>query len=166
MKSVFFFVLCCALLISAQEPPVLAVPVVDDVTLFVGTWNVVSACADGKDIPRYVNEKTAFIFQADGIVFLQNETVKIKFSYKLYQEESPKQIDVSLIEEANGNPIPEEDQPMVLGVYSITESQLVMCFEKQPNSEEGRPTQLASPESSEALLLVCEREKIVPAPQE
>ena len=116
-----------------------------------GVWEAKSAEKGGKQAPPEFVKNLRFTFKGDKVLIRGNfgDEREEECTYTVDDKKSPKQIDVIL-------PIIEKNQK-VLGIYEIKGDELKLCLRHLNHTNKGRPTELATKEGSDSLLMVFKK---------
>ena len=110
-----------------------------------GTWTVASATHGGKQAPAERIKAMRLVIAGDKITVKEGE-VQEEATFTLAPDQKPPAIDVK-----PGR----ASRKMIRGIYHLAGDDLKICW----SNDGERPKELASPEGSDAILLVLKREK-------
>jgi uncharacterized protein (TIGR03067 family) len=109
-----------------------------------GTWVVVAASSGGKPKEDIKGDKVTF---KDGAIMIKTKEKDEKGTYKLDPGKKPTEIDIT----------EEGAQKPMLGIYLLEGDTLKLCI--MPGEGKQRPTEFASKEGSEQMVIELKREK-------
>ena len=110
-----------------------------------GTWKVASATKGGKEAPADRLKEMRLVVQGDKMT-VRDGTRDEEATFTLTPDQKPAAIDVK-----PGR----ASRKTILGIYRLEGDALKMCWSREGE----RPREFASPEGSDAILLVLKREK-------
>jgi RNA polymerase sigma-70 factor (ECF subfamily) len=112
----------------------------------VGTWAYVSVETGGQKRPEEELKEAKMIFAADGKFTAIRGGKELKGTYKLDPAKKPSEITTT-----------NDDGKLHLGIYKLDGDALTVCLTGEEGAE--RPTEFATKEGSNAVLVVLKREK-------
>ena len=115
-----------------------------------GVWIAKSMEANGKSAPEEVVNRLRFTFKDDKLLVKGNfdDGREEECSFTIDPERSPKHLNFS----------PPREKKPVLGIYELKNDELRLCM-RHGNSSEGRPTEFATKEGTELVLIVFKKLK-------
>ena len=116
----------------------------------LGVWVAESLEADGKAAPPEAISRMRFNFKEAKLLVRGNfqDDREEECTYKIDPKQSPSHLEFT----------PAKEKKPVLGIYEVTGDKLKLCL-RHGNSTEGRPTEFATKEGSQLILVVFKREK-------
>jgi RNA polymerase sigma factor (sigma-70 family) len=138
---------------ASTSEPINDVALSPDEQALQGTWRLISARDNGRDDPRWKDEKTTLRFER-GQLFAEG-SVSERGKYRLIGTKAePKRIDILLPAVADGEPVPESGT-WAACIYQVEGDRLQICMR-----DEGRyppPAQFRAEKGDRTRLLTLER---------
>ena len=117
-----------------------------------GTWKVVSAMDNGKELTKAEAEEHTVTFEGENLTIKKGGEVMFKGTLKRDRKKTPREIDVTITEG------PENAKGKVSkGIYEVKDDTLKLCASRPGAGE--RPTEFSAPDGSRRVFLTLQREK-------
>lgn len=144
-------VLCCAIGFAVSGGPgtEAADKATKELKKFQGTWNIESSEAGGQQLPAADLKEFVVTYEGDKHTVKKGDQVVQVGTQKLDPSQSPKAIDVTMIEGPNKGAV-------MLGIYEISGDTLKVCFDAAGKT---RPTEFKSAPGSTTFVNVHKRVK-------
>ncbi len=122
----------------------------DDAQPLEGVWIGQSMEADGKAAPIEVAKRMRLTFNGDKLLFRGNfdDDREEECTYKVDVKQSPKHLEFT----------PPNEKKPILGIFEVKGDELKICM-RHASSDKGRPTEFATKEGSQLILLVLRKQK-------
>jgi uncharacterized protein (TIGR03067 family) len=160
IRTLFLMALMCALGLVAPARPAGAGDVRDDVKKevnrkLVGTWKVVSAERDGKELDASIRATRWVVTGTTFTARLPREG-KGKFGYQLGEVDRRGTIDIEVLESEWADLGPRKR--VYRGIYSLDQETLKVCYGPPYGTEKQRPATFTTKAGSGDTLFVLARE--------
>jgi uncharacterized protein (TIGR03067 family) len=114
-----------------------------------GTWEGVEFKVNGQALPQDTLKKIRVVITADRLTFTGLDTPR-EFTFKVDPSKKPAAIDMTAL---NG---PYKDK-VGLGIYRLQQDTLTICIPNTPGANDQRPTEFASDNASNRILLTLKK---------
>jgi uncharacterized protein (TIGR03067 family) len=122
----------------------------DDAKPLEGVWVGQSMEADGKAVPAEAAKRMRLTFNGDMLLFRGNfdNDREAECTYKLDVKPSPKHFEFT----------PPNEKKPILGIFEVNGNELKICM-RHARSDKGRPSEFATKEGSQLILLVLRKQE-------